>query len=402
MQACRPSKACAKSRFLTFLANVPSMWVCRQCQLRLLRPQAPAIAQGLSLRPFPFAARRRLSSSRHALWIPSSAPPDPDHDLPSAAESRRSAASKRVTHLLDSMQTNLFRASQRLNDLTGYSGIEALKQSIERQEAAADSTKTALAAARDAYAAAISQRSASQREVNELLQRKHAWSAADLERFTALYRSDHANEQAETQAREGLAGAERAAEDAATRLGQSILARYHEEQIWSDKIRRMSTWGTWGLMGVNVLLFVVFQVAVEPWRRKRLVKGFEEKVAEALDKERTGQGEQEIALLKAGLLDGQDGVTTTSAQVDAASARNLQSHDQLTTVEDVTQKERLTESQEPLSWREVPLYYKQRFEDLFSERVVTVKRIDLTTATLEGAIIGVALTSVAAAVLRGR
>jgi hypothetical protein len=58
--------------------------------------------------------------------------------------------------------------------------------------------------------------------------------------------------------------------------------RYHEEQIWSDKIRRASTWGTFALMGINVLLFVVVQVGLEPWRRKRLVRGFEEKVKEAV------------------------------------------------------------------------------------------------------------------------
>lgn len=61
------------------------------------------------------------------------------------------------------------------------------------------------------------------------------------------------------------------------------MFRYHEEQIWSDKIRRASTWGTFALMGVNVLLFVVVQVGLEPWRRKRLVKGFEEKVKEAVE-----------------------------------------------------------------------------------------------------------------------
>lgn len=85
---------------------------------------------------------------------------------------------------------------------------------------------------------------------------------------------------------EALSAAERESEEAAAQLSKSILSRYHEEQVWSDKIRRMSTWGTWGLMGVNVLLFLIFQIAVEPWRRKRLVKGFEEKVIEAIEKEK--------------------------------------------------------------------------------------------------------------------
>ena len=157
-----------------------------------------------------------------------------------------------------------------------------------RLEEHIQSTRTALQAAREAYSTAISQRSGSQRKVNELLQRKHNWSPQDLEQFTALYRSDHANEQAESVAQENLGKMERKSEEAAAKLSASILARYHEEQIWSDKIRRMSTWGTWGLMGVNVLLFLVFQIGVEPWRRKRLVKGFEDKVMEALEREGAG------------------------------------------------------------------------------------------------------------------
>jgi sensitive to high expression protein 9 len=139
--------------------------------------------------------------------------------------------------------------------------------------------------AKEEYQNAINRRSASQREVNELLQRKHAWSPTDLERFTQLYRSDHTNEQAEMAAQERLAEAERTADEAQAQLARSILARYHEEQIWSDKIRRASTWGTWGLMGFNVLLFIVVQLGLEPWKRRRLVGGFEEKVREVIQEE---------------------------------------------------------------------------------------------------------------------
>lgn len=54
-------------------------------------------------------------------------------ELPSQEEGRRSNMSKRFSHLMDNLQSNIFIAGQRLNDLTGYSGIEALKQEIEGQ-----------------------------------------------------------------------------------------------------------------------------------------------------------------------------------------------------------------------------------------------------------------------------
>ncbi|RAK75821.1 putative mitochondrion biogenesis protein (She9) [Aspergillus fijiensis CBS 313.89] len=207
--------------------------------------------------------------------------------LPSYLENRRSQFAKQFSVVMDNLQSNIFVAGQRLNDLTGYSAIEALKKDIQFQEERLRAARLQVRTAKDAYAAAINNRSTSQREVNELLQRKHAWSAADLERFTHLYRNDHTNEVAENEAQQALTAAEHEAEEAAAQLNKSILSRYHEEQVWSDKIRRMSTWGTWGLMGVNVLLFLIFQIAVEPWRRKRLVKGFEEKVIEAIEKEKT-------------------------------------------------------------------------------------------------------------------
>ena len=210
----------------------------------------------------------------------------PNEALPSHTESRRNPLSQRFSHLMDNLQSNIFTASQRLNDLTGYSGIEALKRSIDKQEEIVSQARHAVKAARSAYSHAVNTRSMTQREVNDLLQRKHNWSPADLERFTVLYRSDHTNEQAEQRAQDELSQCERAAEEASNALAKSILARYHEEQIWSDKIRQMSTWGTWGLMGVNVLLFLIFQVAIEPWRRSRLVKGFEDKVVEALEREK--------------------------------------------------------------------------------------------------------------------
>ena len=54
-------------------------------------------------------------------------------DLPSQKEGRRSHMSKKFSHLMDDLQSNIFIAGQRLNDLTGYSGIETLKKDIEQQ-----------------------------------------------------------------------------------------------------------------------------------------------------------------------------------------------------------------------------------------------------------------------------
>lgn len=51
--------------------------------------------------------------------------------LPSYLESRRSKWSKQFSTVMDNVQSNLFVAGQRLNDFTGYSSIEALKNDIQ-------------------------------------------------------------------------------------------------------------------------------------------------------------------------------------------------------------------------------------------------------------------------------
>lgn len=271
---------------------------------------------------------------------------------------------------------------------------------ISPTEKSVQTSRSSLQQAREAYSAAINSRSSSQREVNELLQRKHAWTSNDLERFTALYRSDHANEQSESAAQEQLTSAERKAEEAATKLSASILARYHEEQIWSDKIRRMSTWGTWGLMGVNVLLFLVFQIGVEPWRRKRLVKGFEEKVLEALERETQPMG------VAAKLTDVQ---TSPNLSMSGAAADGIEKDiDRAVepelpvimgngTPDDASSTAEAVFAIESTATVRSSVFstLQERVRDLFSDRPMVVRRVDITTTALEGAAAGMALVGFA-------
>jgi sensitive to high expression protein 9 len=125
--------------------------------------------------------------------------------------------------------------------------------------------------ARGAAEAAAAERAGAQAEVVALLERKPAWTAQDLERYMARLREGHALETRDRETRDGLARAERRLDEARARLDERVRARYHEEQVWSDTIRRNATWWTVGLMGLNVAVLLVNVVVVEPWRRRRLV-----------------------------------------------------------------------------------------------------------------------------------
>ena len=134
--------------------------------------------------------------------------------------------------------------------------------------------------AKAAYEEAVVRRSNSQREVNDLLQRKSSWTDGDVGRFTSLVRQDHLYEQEELQAKSAVNVSEDAVEREFSQLLRIILARYHEEQVWSDKIRSASTYGSLAALGLNMLVFILAIIVVEPWKRRRLAQTFETKIEE--------------------------------------------------------------------------------------------------------------------------
>jgi sensitive to high expression protein 9 len=322
---------------------------------------------------------------------------------------------------MDHLQGNIFIASQRINDLTGYSGIEALKTRITELENRVETAQELVRSSRTQYKNTVAERAATQREVTGLLARKDTWNPADLERFTTLYRMDHSNEQAVQDSATKLADAEREAENAASQLSSSILSRYHEEQIWSDKIRRMSTWGTWGLMGVNVLLFLVFQFGFEPWRRKRLVHGFEEKVLEALEKEKQ-LARSALAIPAAEDRPVDEAVVTkipraeeeeiaSSIGTEPAVNMMVPSTDEEmpnTDAEEAAAMETVEmhkpfdfrQVKDPQVWKTAANNCKEAAEDLFSDRKISLPKKDVTIIALEGAATGAAIVAIIAALLR--
>jgi sensitive to high expression protein 9 len=168
----------------------------------------------------------------------SSKPTEPPENLPS---STRSTITARAAEYIDTLQLRALAATQRLNDITGYTSIEALKTQIHTQgapspnpqsrtdrflDAAARTAREAVVNAKQAYSSAVDTRAETQRELTNLLNRKTSWTPDDLARFTYLYPSDHENEQRVQRTAEQLSRAERESEEASAELGRLILSRY--------------------------------------------------------------------------------------------------------------------------------------------------------------------------------
>lgn len=273
----------------------------------------------------------------------------------------------------------------------------------------------------------------------------------------SLIRSEHLNEQAVQAAKEHLAKTERDLEDARGKLEKKERKQYHEEQIWSDTIRRNSTWVTFGLMGLNIFLLLANLIIFEPWRRRRIVR----EIKTALDEKTTiapslasaveAEVDKVIEPVGQPLEKIEEQVVNTAetaaAQViletTAEVAPNVQPeamadsevavgetplaagqilpeeaieiNDPVAEVGEATENlvDETLQPPEPKSWEERFALWKEvvsaklalyqaKLQDLFSDRQVTVKRIDVTTIALEGAAAGVAVVGLLWALLNAR
>merc|ERR1711939_1189843 len=161
-------------------------------------------------------------------------------------------------------------------------------------------------------------------------------------------------------------------------------------------------------MGVNVLLFLVFQFGFEPWRRRGLVHGFEEKVREALEKEKFAAQERSHELTKvadvpldsviaAGIQElAESGSTSSEPAVDAVVAcmKGEQEPEEKAPInpENVHVPTELMKLRErSSSWA-----YKAQatFQDLFSNRLVEMRKQDITLIALESAATGAAIVTI--------
>ena len=97
----------------------------------------------------------------------------------------------------------------------------------------------------------MSERSNSQRSISDLLSRKSSWSESDLARYTQLLHAEHAQSKREQAAEQAYAAAEERVQSAFDHVMRAIAQRYHQEHIWSDRIRAVSTWGSVGIAVLN-------------------------------------------------------------------------------------------------------------------------------------------------------
>jgi sensitive to high expression protein 9 len=250
----------------------------------------------------------------------------------------------------------------------------------------------------------------------------------------SLIRSEHINDQAIRVAKESVISAEAALEESRTQLEKRERAQYHEEQIWSDTIRRNSTWVTFVLMGVNIFLLLLSLAILEPWRRRRMVR----EIKDVLETQRSAIATAPASLMPAvaPIRDAQD-TTAIEEEIDRVIeaddaevepvipvSSTLPAELPTAAIEEILPATTTPETPEPMESVIDPLFgvatptptpttpeplpqpapektepvpvipdtwqgkVTAIAEDIVSHRVISMRRIDYTTAILQGAAAG--------------
>ncbi|GLC44032.1 hypothetical protein PLESTB_000221700 [Pleodorina starrii] len=164
----------------------------------------------------------------------------------------------------------------KLNRVTGYDNIERLKVKVDEATRRLADAREELREGKLAFEALVAEQGDVQRQQMSLLQRKSSWGAADLERFTELCRQEHHLEAEVAQAKAAYGEAAEALESCHDQVAAAVRERYSAETLWSDKIRRASTWWTAGLMALHLVSFMSVYLVMEPIKARRLRNHVEE------------------------------------------------------------------------------------------------------------------------------
>lgn len=168
------------------------------------------------------------------------------------------------------------QVSKLFNELTGYSAVQKTKERVLQLDDELASAKLYARNSKLAYEKIVEDRHKVQRELSSLLQRKDTWTDHDITRFTEVYRKDVNFEHEELDAKKEQKKAANEFDEYHRLYLNGIRERYIEEQLYSDKIRRASTWWTWGLISLHFLLFILVQLVFEPRKRKNMVDNIRE------------------------------------------------------------------------------------------------------------------------------
>lgn len=143
-----------------------------------------------------------------------------------------------------------------LSETSGEKEISHLKQQVNDISLQFDKVTQKVTSIRDQTVTLQSKYEDLQKEHLQLMMRRDSWSEVDIQRFADITSSEvHTKRELDT-SRIQLKQCEDLQEKTKKEYMDAVRKRYHEEQLWQDKWRVISTYGTWILIGINSIVFL--------------------------------------------------------------------------------------------------------------------------------------------------
>ncbi|KAL3894148.1 MAG: hypothetical protein SGCHY_005443 [Lobulomycetales sp.] len=158
------------------------------------------------------------------------------------------------------------------HSFTGLDHVARLKNAVGASESALSGYRSKAKSAKQTYESLVAAHASTSTQLSTLLSRKSVWNASDASAFTRLFHSEQDLAAKVALARVDVQDAEHAFDASLQHFLEAMRERYAGEQIWGDKLRAASTYWTWGLVGLNLVVFLVVQLGIEPARRRAFAR----------------------------------------------------------------------------------------------------------------------------------
>jgi hypothetical protein len=164
---------------------------------------------------------------------------------------------------------------------SGTHEILQLKQNVNTSSLEFDTKQQQVTQARQTVDKALQSFEACQLKHTRLLQTRDRWTSLEAIEFAKILEEEVQVRSELEVARKDLALLEQAQLDTMHRYMSDLRIRYQEEQLWQDKWRIYSTYGTWGLIVLNSIVFMCSQYMVR-LRENRRMKEIQESIRQSL------------------------------------------------------------------------------------------------------------------------
>eukprot|EP00924_Labyrinthula_sp_SR-Ha-C_P009497 snap_masked-scaffold_2-processed-gene-25.9-mRNA-1 protein AED:1.00 eAED:1.00 QI:0/0/0/0/1/1/3/0/321 len=184
------------------------------------------------------------------------------------------------------------KVTKLINQLTSYAPVQIAKERVVKADQNFLEIRKVLKDKNVEYNNILQENSALQQQINSLLQRKQQWTSSEVDLFTDLCQKEIKLQDKTNMIKNGYLEAENNLDTFHTQYIDALRNHYNEEQIWTEKSRKLSIYFSSGLFVANSFLLLISLLWFEPLKRERIVESVSRKLQKQLEVGLEERGEQ--------------------------------------------------------------------------------------------------------------